>query len=116
MRTEKEIRDDIEKYRHEYRSQMNTKSHKELAPFNKKVNELRKELSSTLADGAKICPKCKEKRKEDVKPVGMLKSVKEIDGVEIRVYEVGCPLCDLRSRAQTPQAAVAKWDKDAYIK
>lgn len=78
-----------------------------------KVQEARQGLMSALAVGANDCPKDKSAA------VGMLKrpAYQDSDGIDQPpVYEVGCPVCPLRSRGNTPKDAVAKWNAKEYVK
>jgi hypothetical protein len=110
MREITEITKEIDATKQAYLAAHETLPAPKLAGFVEKIKGLQKELSSTIADGAKPCSKC------GAVPHGMKSSRQVVGGVLFEVYEVGCISCpDIRSRAISPKEAVKMWNEEVYF-
>lgn len=136
MRSQHEIRADIEKARVAWAQARETLPEAQAAPFSRKVKDLQQELSDALTPGAEPCETC------GAKPLGLrhvharMSGKKDADGKPLfyffHRYEVGCVACgDKRAIAATPEEingadldqhaddairrAVAKWNEENYL-
>jgi len=112
--TEQSLNEAISKLHAEYHDTAHKLSDVERKEFTKKIVALKVELSSLLSKGANPCEgeKCNK-----AIPHGMLKRAfyEDKDGEHPPLYEVGCLTCPLRSRAASPEKAVARWNDKKYV-
>lgn len=114
MRTETEIKAEIETLRVDYQAS----AQPELSDRIKKASH---ELSELYSSGANVCPSCGEA------PFGMLRCAEHMDRGRVvpALYEVGCLVCppvvdngkrrSLSAQGATPQEAVNNWNADKMI-
>lgn len=111
MRNENEIMLDLAQAKQTYIEANADLPALQVIPVAARVKELQQELSDCLTEGAKPCPKCASK------PHGMRFRTEIRDGVELRMYEVGCPnpkCVDHRGRGADRAAAVEAWNTGAW--
>ena len=116
MRTEKEIKTDLDAALIAYRARapQEDATAVELRKLDAAVKVLQKELAARLSDGAVVCPQCK------AAPHGMDRG---------SVYEVGCLVCppseveadgqrrriSVSAQGRTSEAAVENWNAGTWL-
>jgi hypothetical protein len=127
MRSEKQIREELDKTLELHRANVDKWTKKQLDDSTDKVVALQNELSKTLSEGAKDCPCC------GGHPIGMHRRTIEHQGLNIKIYEVGCLNCrpfpeldkskketgmmiSYSSQGTTVEQAVEKWNNNEYLK
>ena len=111
MRTLKQINDEISKLQAKYVSlREGKKPEDEWMPVSDQIKALKKELSSTISDGAEPCPDC------GTLPHGMLLRPAVLSEKRPATYEVGCLVCrNHRAIGWTPELAVEAWNNGDYL-
>jgi hypothetical protein len=114
MRTESQIKADLDAALTLYRANAQTWNAAQIAESNKKVKALQAELSDFYSAGANPCPNC------GLSVFGMDRGT---------VYEVGCTKCDPKpverdgktlrrsasAQGRTPQQAVENWNAGKWL-
>ena len=103
---DKELIEQISQLRAQYHRSQDPKTAAE-------IKRLSNQLSSYLSNGAKPC---------DCGGIvhGMLRREIPVDGLKMRIYEVGCLSCSISDKpkaawGQSPQEAVSNWNAGKYI-
>lgn len=121
MRTEKEIKSDIEARRAEYQEQAGKLPAPKLQEVSDKVVAANKELSELYASDAAVCPGC------GAKPIGILRTPEYTDRGRLisALYEVGCIVCppivesgkrrSYSAQGSTPQQAAENWNSLKWV-
>lgn len=111
MRSEEEIRKDLDETKLAYLKAHDTLPYNQVMPLSQKVLELQTELSDVLSEGATVCPKCGNK------PHGMLAEIVVAKGIRFKIYEVGCIPCPngMRARSGSPSEAITKWNAGELV-
>jgi hypothetical protein len=95
---------DLKAARAAYHEKANTLTPPQIAVESAKFQERLRDISETIAEGAKKCPDCGNP------PHGMFH-----DGTP-NAFEIGCIHCrDHRVREALPEDAVEKWNKGEYM-
>jgi hypothetical protein len=118
MKNETEITNDLDVALADYRENADKWTGPQIAESNAKVKSLREDLNAILTAGANECD-CGNP------PIGIVRKNVEVSGVDIKIYEVGCVVCEPVTESETRTShsaiggsiadAVKNWNNGKYL-